>query len=197
MARSYSLNKCGAQGAGSLIVFVSLILVAGMVAGVLTTTATNFQSEALDVNRQTSEKLTKGLEIVQVTASDVSDGVINGSSDEIVISTRLSLGSDSLKIEDILVTLDTQSISQVYEVYSGNVLNSNMFIIEYISNGGIFQNDGYIVSGDLVNIIIRSPVDILEEESFKVGFTGPTMITTTIDITTPSAMAVNTMRMYP
>ena len=74
----YSNNKKAAQGVGTLIIFIALVLVSAIAAAVLISTASSFQSKAFDVGRQAQEKITTAVEVVQVKASDVSDGNING-----------------------------------------------------------------------------------------------------------------------
>ena len=80
----YSNNKKAAQGVGTLIIFIALILVSAVAAAVLISTASSFQSKAFDVGRQAQEKITTAVEVVQVKVSDVSDGVINATTDPAV-----------------------------------------------------------------------------------------------------------------
>ena len=190
-------SKKGAQGVGTLIVFISLILVSGIAAAVLTTTATSIQSKAYDIGGQTDEKITRGLEVVQVFTDDVSDGSINETVDNIKMNVRLAVGSEAIKLEDIIVTLDTESSSNVFEAYPGGLPLPIHFQTTYLTNNAIAQNTGYIMPGELVEIAIVTPVNITEQESFKVGFTGSNLFTNIISITTPNAMVRHTTKLYP
>ncbi len=58
MKMVYRNNKQGAQGIGTLIIFIALILVAAVAAGVLLQTASSLQSKSLDVGRQSMQKIT-------------------------------------------------------------------------------------------------------------------------------------------
>ena len=54
----YKESKKAAEGIGTLIIFIALILVAAVAAGVLIQTASSLQSKSLDVGRQSQEKIT-------------------------------------------------------------------------------------------------------------------------------------------
>ena len=63
-------SKKGAQGIGTLIIFIAMILVAAVAAGVLIQTASSLQSKSLDVGRQSQEKVTTDIDVVSVSGSN-------------------------------------------------------------------------------------------------------------------------------
>lgn len=190
-------NKKGAQGVTILIVFIAIILVSGITAAVLVQTATGFQSQSTGVSKQTQEKITKGIEIVQITASDASDGSINGTADILSILTRLSIGSTAINLDNLLVTIDSTSDSSLFEINPFGLPNPTYYDVTYLSNGGIALRDGYIQSGELVRIEVVSPANILEGEKFEVGFIGENIQSIIYDVTTPNAMVQNMIQLYP
>ena len=80
---AYNTNKKGAQGIGTLIIFITLILVAAVAIGVLIQTASSLQSKSLDVGRQSLEKVTTDIIIIQVYAKGTNDGYITNDKDNL------------------------------------------------------------------------------------------------------------------
>lgn len=189
-------NKKAAQGIGTLVVFIALILVSGIAAAVLVQTATGLQGTSTGVSKQAEEKITKGVEIVQITVTDASDGMINDS-DVISLLTRLSLGSEAVKLENLLVSFDSVTDSSIFEINPGALPNPQYYDVTYLTNGGVALSDGYIRTGELVRIEVISPVNVSESEKIEVGFSGSNVQTSIYKVTTPNAMVQNTLQLYP
>ncbi|MCA9487325.1 MAG: flagellin, partial [Nanoarchaeota archaeon] len=128
----YNNSKKGAQGIGTLIIFIALILVAAVAAGVLIQTASSLQSKSLDVGRQSQEKITTDIEVVQVFTNDTSDSIINDSIDSVTILVRLGSGSSPIKLDDMIIKFDTQSYSQTVTRGTAGVSN---YGVRYVING--------------------------------------------------------------
>src|SRR3989339_1701732 len=112
----YKNFKNGAEGIGTLIIFIAMILVAAVAAGVLIQTASSLQSKSLDVGRQSQEKITTDIEVIQVYVTDTSDGsisqAVSNRSDNVTMVVRLGSGSSAIKLSDLLLRMDTQAGSQ-------------------------------------------------------------------------------------
>lgn len=91
-------SKKAAQGIGTLIIFIALILVAAVAAGVLIQTASSLQSKSLDVGRQSQEKITTDIEVVQVFAQATNDSEITADGDNLTMVVRLGSGSNPVKL---------------------------------------------------------------------------------------------------
>lgn len=192
-------NKKAAQGVGTLIIFIALILVAAVAAAVLISTASNLQSSAFDVGSQAEERLRGAVEIVGIIASDASDGTINESTDSFRITLRLSPGSNPVKLEDLYVGLDTGASSNLYRIAPGGIPDpETQYLAEILTDSGYtFINEGYLQRGDLVRIEIFSPVDISERETITFSVTGTNIQTVRYDIRTPSAMVQERLILFP
>ena len=189
--------KKGAQGVGTLIIFVALILVSGIAAGVLITTGNVFQSKSLETSNLVEEKLVGGVDIVQITVEGVQDGAVNETVDTFYITVRTAIGSGPIKLEDLFATLDTETGSYFFEAFLGGLPGPNDYQITYLSNAGVAQNDGYILKGELVELAITAPQNLSEEDTIQVGLTGATITTADASITFPSAMVQNRVILYP
>jgi flagellin FlaB len=192
-------NKKGAEGIGTLIIFIAMILVAAVAAGVLIQTASSLQSKSLDVGRQTQERLTTDIEVIQLYASDASDGAINNGTDVVTFVLRLGSGSTAIKLTDLLIRFDapegSQSLIYLDNLTSGNAVNYGVdFKIE-----GSNHNDGYLNSGDLAEIkfIYNVSNPIVEGETATLRLISKNGAVKPIQITTPSAMTEKIVYLYP
>jgi flagellin FlaB len=194
----FNKSKKGAEGIGTLIIFIALILVAAVAAGVLIQTASSLQSKSLDVGRQSQEKITTDIEIVQVFVQDTSDGNITDDVDTITMVVRLGSGSSPIKLGDLLARMDTQSGSQSL-TYSGDATFTNAtYGITYKINGSNHADD-YLNVGDLaeVSFIYESTSDIVEGETATIRLVAKNGAVKPVQMTTPSAMLDTITYLYP
>ena len=197
-------SKKGAQGIGTLIIFIAMILVAAVAAGVLIQTASSLQSKSLDVGRQSQEKITTDIEVVQVFARDTSDAAItagtNVTGDNVTLVVRLGSGSSPVKLGDLLMKFDTQSGSQSI-IYSGSsAYTVTTYGVDYKINGSSHQDD-YLSVGDLGEITFTLHAtdisDISEGETATLRLVSKNGAVKPIQITTPSAMTETITYLYP
>jgi flagellin FlaB len=162
-------EKKAAQGIGTLIIFIALILVAAVAAGVLIQTAASLQSKSLDIGRASQTKITTDLEVTQVYVYDTSDGKINGGTDNLTIAVRLGTGSSSIKLSDMLIRLDSTDSSRpiTYVVNtSASGPSETRYAVDYLLNGtqNVF---GYIAPGDMVQFSMTVPSDVNMSEGSR------------------------------
>ncbi|ELZ85822.1 flagellin B2 [Haloferax elongans ATCC BAA-1513] len=88
----------GQVGIGTLIVFIAMVLVAAIAAGVLVNTAGFLQATAEDAGQQSVNKVTNRVDVVSV------HGVVNASSpstvDNVNLTVRLAAGSGSVSLNN-------------------------------------------------------------------------------------------------
>ncbi|MFP4402701.1 MAG: archaellin/type IV pilin N-terminal domain-containing protein [Candidatus Nanoarchaeia archaeon] len=189
-------NKKAAQGVGTLIIFIALILVAAVAAAVLITTASSLQSSSLNVGNQAEEKLLTSFDVVQIQAADTSDGVIEGGTDSYAVRVRLGSGSVPIKLEDFTATVDTNDNSQVLS-YTNENATVSAFNVTYLTNGGTALQEGYLQSGELIELNVPAESNVSEREELTL-----TLLTTggsplPVDVTTPSVMITQSTTLYP
>ena len=190
-------NNKGAQGIGTLIIFIALILVAAVAAGVLIQTASSLQSKSLDVGRQSQEKITTDIEVVQVYAANTSDGTIDGAGvDTMTMIVRLGSGSSPINLNDLIVKMDTQSGSQNLQYVNG-AATSALYNVSYVSNSGVAGTAGYLVTGDLAQVTFLNLNDVNEGETATIRLLTKNGAVKPVDMTTPSAMVEVTTYLFP
>ena len=192
-------NKKGSQGIGTLIIFIAMILVAAVAAGVLIQTASSLQSKSLDVGRQSQEKITTDIEVVQVYANDTYDGAINGTTDQMTMVVRLGSGSAPIKLEDLLIKMDTKAGSQT--VSENSAVSVTEYNVSYISSGGGSAHTpviaGYLSTGDLAQIQFLSANNVSEGETATIRLLTKNGAVKPVQLTTPSAMTQVTTYLFP
>ncbi|MFP4112265.1 MAG: archaellin/type IV pilin N-terminal domain-containing protein [Candidatus Woesearchaeota archaeon] len=139
-------NKKADMAIGTLIVFIAMIVVAAIAAGVIIQTATALQNKALLTGEKAKQEIGTGISTILVYGEDGSDKTL----ESFYMKMKLAPGSDALKFKDLLLEIDTAttSIDSVYGerihdlAIDGDPTN--------IDNTTWFALDNYIVdfSGD-------------------------------------------------
>ena len=181
-----------------------LLLMVFLVVSVAVQTASSFQSKSLDVGRQSQEKITTDIEIVQVYAADTSDGIINGIdtiSDKINLIVRLGPGSSPINLNDLTIemetiTMENELTSQTLQ-YATSVKDVFSYDVTYISNSGVPGTTGYLVTGDLVQISFDNLNTVNQGETITIRLLTKNGAVKPIDMTTPSVMVETTTDLFP
>ncbi|WP_410764991.1 archaellin/type IV pilin N-terminal domain-containing protein [Haloferax sp. DFSO60] len=122
----------GQVGIGTLIVFIAMVLVAAIAAGVLVNTAGFLQATAEDAGQQSVNKVTNRVDVVSV------HGIVNGSSpksvDNLNLTVRLAAGSGS-------VSLNNTSIKYLSADTARTLVNNNSADAESIDWANASNNE--------------------------------------------------------
>ncbi|WP_256867891.1 archaellin/type IV pilin N-terminal domain-containing protein [Halorientalis salina] len=140
----------GQVGIGTLIVFIAMVLVAAIAAGVLINTAGFLQSKSEETGQQSGEQVTNRLQVLQTT------GMKTGQDDSTVIGgvemvATKSPGAEDIAIEGITMQWvdNTGSYDLVHEnVYTGNVDGAFAQSVVKDTDGSIGEDSPVINSND-------------------------------------------------
>ena len=193
----YKMKKKGEIGIGTLIIFIAMILVAAIAAGVLLQTASSLQNKALLTGSRSESQVATSLSPMLVYAEDGSTGT--NTVDKIYMKFKLSPGSDSVRFSDMLVEFSLKNASNDM-VYNSTADCTNVppdgagFAIDYLIQGNNWA-DSYLQRGDVAKLCFTTSRAIEEDETVsltivpKIG--NPTIVETAMpDIITEQRITI-------
>jgi flagellin FlaB len=122
----------GQVGIGTLIVFIAMVLVAAIAAGVLVNTAGFLQATAEDAGQESVDKVTNRLDVVSQHGV-VTDAGSDKNIDSLNLTVRLAAGSGAVSLEDTTIKYvsDTTARNLVYKNETTNGGNDIGTVSEY------------------------------------------------------------------
>ncbi len=198
---AYNTNKKGAQGIGTLIIFITLILVAAAVAGVLIQTASSLQSKSLGVGRQSLEKVTTNIIVIQVYAKDTSDRYITNDKDNLTVLIKLEAGNEPIKFEDLFIKIESNYGAASYSYNrGGEIFDSDTYSARHISidpKASQYLSDGKIAEIKFTYSSDSASADIGEDEALTLLIVHKNGTVRLTQMTTPSVMLKKITHLYP
>jgi len=97
-------SKKAEMGVGTLIIFIAMLLVAAIAAGVLIQTAGSLQEQSLATGQQARSQISTNARVIEVSGSDGR----NGNLTDFQQIVKLSPGSDPIKLAQIIFTFNTK-----------------------------------------------------------------------------------------
>jgi flagellin-like protein len=92
----------GQVGIGTLIVFIAMVLVAAIAAGVLVNTAGFLQENAEQTGQEAQGEVSDRINVVSAYAGDTA--TVNGDFDTVTLTVRKASGSDAINLDDTTYT---------------------------------------------------------------------------------------------
>ncbi|MBN2880523.1 hypothetical protein JXM83_00580 [Candidatus Woesearchaeota archaeon] len=191
------IGKKGEMGIGTLVLFIAMILVAAVAAGVLIQTGTNLQSRALETGSRSTRQVSTAVSTVMIYGQDGADGYF----DQIRHNAKLIAGSDPVKFSDSIITVDTDNVSMNLEYdntstdCSGSV-TAGTYRVLYMKNGSN-HIDEYFTIGDLVQLCYNAPREMGPDELLRISFIPKSGSVLTVHVTTPGVVASTRVFLYP
>lgn len=196
-----NMKKRAEAGIGTLILFIAMILVAAVAAGVLIQTAGSLQSKALSTGSKAKTQVSTSAVINSLYAENGSNGEVEFFFGEM----KLVPGSDGIKLSDALLELSLKNGSQSMS-YGSAVSNCNSteaeaagsdeYRVQYVIQGANYRS-GYLQQGDIVKICFQAARNVTEDEEFTLTFTPKTGSISQIKATTPEIMTATKAYLYP
>ena len=136
-------DKNAAIGIGSLIIFIAMILVAGLAASVIIQTMNSLEQQVMQTGQEVMKDISSGLKVAFVS------GYNNSIIDQLAIIIRTTAGSDEIDLNYTYISLSNTS-KQVILNYSNSIFSDN------VSNG-LFDtlNSSLLTSTNYGIMIIR------------------------------------------
>ena len=158
-----------AIGIGAMIVFIAMVLVAGIAASVLVQTSTTLEMQALKTGKQTIEEVASGIYVEGIEGSNTS-----GSLTLLAVEIKPRSGSPDIDLSQTVVEISDSDIKYVLEYDSTTFTDSNQ------TSGNIFTSSFYPSSGATTKfglIVLQDADDSCSSSSPIINFGDHVVVT--------------------
>lgn len=193
------------MGIGTLIIFIALLLVAAVAAGVLIQTTGSLQEKALTTGDQARSQISTNAQVVEVSATD-------GTTRSLTYFTmimKLAPGSDEIRLDHALLTVSTfnATASLTYTNVTDPSVNNcttgyctedgvGNFTVQYLQRGPN-SIDGNLQRGDVIRIYFEGPRSVYEGEDMRISFIPRIGTPTLVEFVTPEVISRERVFLYP
>jgi len=148
ITKKLKADDIGDMGIGAMIVFIAMVLVAGIAASVLIQTANRLETQAMQTGKETMTEVSTGLTVTEITG-------YRGANDTnitlMTITIQPRAGSFSIDLNQTYVEV-SDSDKKVIIRYNGSV--DGIFTEQDAILGDLFAADHYPTDGDTFGIIV-------------------------------------------
>ncbi|MGM5485508.1 MAG: archaellin/type IV pilin N-terminal domain-containing protein [Nanobdellota archaeon] len=164
------MRKKAEMGIGTLIIFIAMILVAAIAAGVLIQTASSLQNKALLTGERSQQQVSTSIKPMMVYAED---GSTNSTVQSFFSKLKLAPGSDPVKFEEMLMEVSLKNANYDYTYNSTTDCDTNQpayedgFAVDYLITGSQFE-EGYLQRGDIAKLCFKTKRNVTEDETIEI-----------------------------
>ena len=145
--RALIVDSKGAIGIGSLIIFIAMIMVAGIAASVMIQTMNTLESQALQTGQQTIRDVSSGIRVTHVSGYKIGSTL-----DQLAIYIRTTAGSQDIDLTYAFIKL-SDSEKEVILNYTTSVFSNSV-------SGGLFGTlNSTMLSASTYGLMVISDVD--------------------------------------
>jgi flagellin FlaB len=138
----------GSIGIGAMIVFIAMVLVAGIAASVLIQTSTSLESQAMTTGRETTKEVSTGISVVNIEGYNVSGVIVR-----MAVVVRPRAGSSDVDLAETVIQI-SDSITTNFLTYDDNTYTGAIDI-----NGNLFNENFFTETSTNFSIIVIEDAD--------------------------------------
>ena len=149
----------GVVGIGAMIVFIAMVLVAGIAASVLVQTANNLEIQAMQTGRETTAEVATGLRVVDIEGEwtqswNVSGQFFNDTLANMTITVAPRAGSADVDLDEVVIEISDSNVKCILAWTDGGGVHEDAVV-----NGGVFSTPAFDVGPDEFGIIVLEDAD--------------------------------------
>jgi len=149
-------DDIGSIGIGAMIVFIAMVLVAGIAASVLIQTSTTLEMQALKTGSQTTEEVATGITVGSVEGYNSSGSIVR-----LAVEIKARAGSPDIDLSQAVVEISDSATKYVLTYDSTKytnqtTVNGNVFTAGFYPSGSKTTRFGVIVLQDADSSIIST-----------------------------------------
>jgi len=153
VVRKLKHKDVGSIGIGAMIVFIAMVLVAGIAASVLIQTSTKLETQAMRSGQETIEEVSSGINIEAIGGHySVSADYI----DLIIIEVTPRAGSSSMDLSETIIEI---SDSETKNFLTYDSINAGSFTDTEFIDGEIFSYQNFTNSSTEFSVIVFEDAD--------------------------------------
>ena len=145
----------GSIGIGAMIVFIAMVLVAGIAASVLIQTSSTLESQALSTGRETTDEVATGMSVFGILG--YADTSTNGDISKIAIGVRPRAGSKGIDINQSYIELSDSNTKVILNYTSSFFLEPDG--LDDIFSGAVFPDYGGSGDGSQFGVLVIEDAD--------------------------------------
>jgi flagellin FlaB len=143
-------DDLGDMGIGAMIVFIAMVLVAGIAASVLIQTANRLEIQAMTTGQETTREVSTGLHVIDIEGENTGGIIAN-----MTITIRARAGSGDIDLSQTIIEL-TDGDTKTLLTYSSAALQFNTSADE---DGSVFDTGFWNMSNEQFGILVLQDED--------------------------------------
>jgi len=187
----YWLNNKAEFGVGSLVIFIALILVAAVTAGVLLQTSFALQQKSLVTGKQSTAQVATHIDALEISGVDGRTGNLTN----FTMIMKLSPGSDPVVLDATILRMWDTTFADTY-TYIDGPRAADEFNATFLQEGNLWV-DGTIQRGDIVKLEWTAINTIHESQHLSLSFLPQYGSVTQISLDAPEVFGQLLVHLYP
>jgi archaellin len=191
-------TKKAEAGIGELVLFIALILVAAIAAGVLISTASALQAKSLETGSQARTQVSTAVEIINAWALNGSTGTVR----QFYFKVKLAPGSEPIALNESYVFVDSETNDRQVLRYNSTTSNCSTPTTITTTTFGItkrlgYANPGYLQDGDIIDLCFNTTYAVMPNQDLRIGFVPRVGSQAAFSTTIPSVVSTLRVDLFP
>jgi archaeal flagellin FlaB len=147
-AKKLKEKDVGSIGIGAMIVFIAMVLVAGIAASVLIQTSTKLESQAMKTGQETTAEVASGLQVINIEGYQTSSSI-----SLLAVTVRARAGSKDIDLAETVIEISDSSTKNFLR------FDSSKYTAADSIDGDLFTSSFYTTGAVNFSVIVLEDAD--------------------------------------